>query len=69
LLRICEFANTTGQRSRLADRADGVAAEIARLLRTNAAANVAAKKVDKLRMMAPGGEGWEIWFSHRCYRV
>ena len=33
-----------------------MAAEIARLLRTNAAANVAAKKVDKLRMMAPGDE-------------
>jgi hypothetical protein len=34
-------------------RAGAVAAEIARLLRTKAAANVAANRVDKLRMMAP----------------
>jgi len=36
-------------------RVVGVAAVIARLLRKKAAANVAAKKVGKVRMMAPDG--------------
>jgi hypothetical protein len=34
-------------------RVDGVAAVIAKLLRTKAAAKVAARKVGKVRMMAP----------------
>jgi hypothetical protein len=56
--------NTTLYCPRLTGRTGGVAAEIARLLRTKAAANVAAKRVERVRMMAPGGDGRDVRFPY-----